>query len=126
MKPRVFTQNNFGDEKLRLSNKRTPSEKIDVDERTQHLLVHNMRNADLTRNDLESILFKNMSEVSSYSAQSVKPLRPFNNYQAFSALLKGYCSINILTIPKAFGDAGWIIGISSIIISAIIQLICAN
>jgi hypothetical protein len=76
--------------------------------------------------DMESVFFRNMSEISSYSAESVKPMRPFNNLQAYNALLKGYCSINILTIPKAFGDAGWVVGILSIIFSGIISMLCAN
>lgn len=70
--------------------------------------------------------FRNMSEVSSVSAHSLQErLRPFTNAQAYNALLKAYCSIQILTIPKAYGEGGWLIGTLSLFFSAIVSLICA-
>lgn len=47
------------------------------------------------------------------------------NVQAFFAICKGYCAINILILPKQFENGGWLIGIVAIFVAVVFVLNCA-
>ena len=48
-----------------------------------------------------------------------------DNIEVFMALCKGYCSINILVLPKQFDNGGWVTGVVTIFVCTILVLICA-
>ena len=51
-----------------------------------------------------------------------KKMTPF---QAYFALLKAYCAINILLLPKAFKNGGYILSPIALICSCIFECTCA-
>ena len=54
-----------------------------------------------TDTDLVSNNFRQASEISSLSACSqISTLPKMTNFEAYIAIIKGYCAINILIIPK--------------------------
>ena len=46
-------------------------------------------------------------------------------YEAFFAVVKGYCAINILLLPKSFANGGYIFSPVSLILSSCLQCACA-
>ena len=51
--------------------------------------------------------------------------KPMNCIQAYFALLKAYCAINILLLPKAFKNGGWLLSPIALAISCLFQTTCA-
>lgn len=47
-------------------------------------------------------------------------------FQTYIALIKGYCAILVLVLPKAFTRGGYLVSPACIIISGMIQMIAAN
>mmetsp|Transcript_41783 Transcript_41783/g.63812 ORF Transcript_41783/g.63812 Transcript_41783/m.63812 type:complete len:148 (+) Transcript_41783:617-1060(+) len=45
--------------------------------------------------------------------------------QSFFATCKSYCAINVLLIPKAFQNGGYILSPIALVISGFLQLLCA-
>ena len=41
------------------------------------------------------------------------------------AMIKGYCAINILVLPKQFDNGGWLVGFLSILLGSMFVLVCA-
>ena len=72
--------------------------------------------------ELGKMKVENKTEISNGSDEESKKLTGF---QAFTALCKGYCAINILVLPKQFDNGGWLIGILAISIAACYVCICA-
>jgi len=48
-----------------------------------------------------------------------------NSCQAYFALLKAYCAINVLLLPKAFKNGGWFLSPIALIISCTFEGTCA-
>ena len=55
-----------------------------------------------------------------HQRQKVKKLSPFESY---IAVLKGYCVLSILLLPKAFYDGGWLISPSFIVFNGVLSCI---
>ena len=48
-----------------------------------------------------------------------------NSFQAYFALLKAYCAINVLLLPKAFKNGGYVLSPIALIISCTFEGTCA-
>lgn len=48
-----------------------------------------------------------------------------SDFEAYIAVCKGYCAINILILPKQFSNGGWLVGILSVNLGCIFVLYCA-
>ena len=48
-----------------------------------------------------------------------------NTFQAYFALLKAYCAINILLLPKSFKNGGWALSPVSLAVSCLFEATCA-
>ena len=51
--------------------------------------------------------------------------KKMTKFQAFMALCKGYCAINILVLPKQFDNGGWLVGIAAICLAAAFVIMTA-
>mmetsp|Transcript_28543 Transcript_28543/g.20626 ORF Transcript_28543/g.20626 Transcript_28543/m.20626 type:complete len:89 (+) Transcript_28543:677-943(+) len=49
-------------------------------------------------------------------------LSPFETY---IALIKGYCAMTILMLPKAFANGGWMASSIFLVVSGIVTTMCA-
>lgn len=48
-----------------------------------------------------------------------------NMGQAYFALIKAYCAINVLLLPKAFKNGGWLLSPPSLMVACIFESACA-
>ena len=53
-------------------------------------------------------------------------IKKMNAFETYIALVKGYCCVVILFIPKAFTNGGWLWGNVCILISAWFTTMCAR
>ena len=60
---------------------------------------------------------------SSFANEELRKLTPFETYVA---LIKGYCSISILLMPKAFVGGGWLVSAVFEILSAAFSTYCVT
>jgi amino acid permease len=47
------------------------------------------------------------------------------SFQAYFALLKAYCAINILLLPKAFKNGGYLLSPLALILACLFECTCA-
>jgi len=52
----------------------------------------------------------------------IKKMTPF---QAYFALIKAYCAINILLLPKGFRNGGYVLSPIALIVSCFFETLCA-
>ena len=45
--------------------------------------------------------------------------------QAYFALIKAYCAINVLLLPKAFKNGGWLLSPLSLMVACVFEATCA-
>lgn len=48
-----------------------------------------------------------------------------NTVQAYFGLIKAYCAINVLLLPKSFKNGGWLLSPISLIVACIFEATCA-
>ena len=48
-----------------------------------------------------------------------------NTFQAYFALMKAYCAINVLLLPMAFRNGGWALSPCSLIVACTFEATCA-
>ena len=54
-----------------------------------------------------------------------QPAPKMNTIQAYFALMKAYCAINVLLLPMAFRNGGWALSPCSLIVACIFEATCA-
>ena len=100
-----------------------------------------MHNADVSMDDASDLLnssaaalLKDMSNLStSFSKRAkfedivrkTKIKRKLSPFETYIALLKGYCAVAILLMPKAFANGGWAASAALEIAAAVITTACA-
>lgn len=47
------------------------------------------------------------------------------DFEIFVAIIKGYCAINILILPKQFENGGWLVGILAVNFACMFVMMCA-
>lgn len=69
-----------------------------------------------------STSFAKQALVQKYRSDKTPKLSPF---EAYIALIKGYCAMTILMLPKAFANGGWLASLVFLIVSGLLTTLCA-
>ena len=52
-------------------------------------------------------------------------MRKFGCFGTYVAMFKAYCSMNVLLLPKAFANGGYVLSPSALLVATIFEAMCA-
>lgn len=56
---------------------------------------------------------------------NVKTVKKMNSYQTFFAVIKAYCAINVLLLPRSFANGGYMLSPASMLFACFFETLCA-
>ena len=75
--------------------------------------------------DQVQLINQALTQKSSSIKSSFVNVKKMNPCQTYFALIKAYCAINVLLLPKAFKNGGYILSPIALIVSCFFESFCA-
>ena len=75
--------------------------------------------------DLQRELLLGSHKTSTVPDSDKPELKKMGTFQTFIGMIKSYCAINLLLLPKAFANGGYALSVSAMILATFFEALCA-